>query len=594
MSLDHYIEKEDFHSKRPSFRVLTLLLRDLFRQKFNFFIGIGFVILSTLSSLYEPTLFGRVIDEGLAHRNTSIIQKLGYLYLGLLVARATSLIFQSYFFEKLAQEMMQRLRLKLFGHLQRLRLETFDRTPVGRLVTRLTNDTSAMNEMFSAGFVTLLGNFLLIMGTLVWIFILNPKLALVSVLSFPVLVFFSIKFSRTLITAYREARMRLSSMNAFLAENILGMKTVQMFRREKRQIARFRETNDQYMLDQFASVQVYSYFQPLITWCSGIGVATVLAYGGNASLKGELSTGELVAFTSYLLSLFQPIREFVDRWTIFLSGMSSAERIYGLLEWETEKGHVGTSHPTIQAVRGEIEFDRVSFAYNGVDFVIKDLSFKIKAGEKIGFVGHTGAGKSTVISLLLRFYQPTQGRILLDGVDIQTIPLKDLRRVFGLVQQDVFTFSGTLAENISLWERDSTSNRYERLSQSLGLKSRPSLALDERGSNLSAGERQMLSYLRVAEREPKVWLLDEPTSQIDSETEAKLLEQLFDESKSKTFLMIAHRLSTVKKMDRIIVMNRGEIAEQGTHEELIALRGIYYRLEAVDREQRVKMETSGL
>lgn len=591
MSLDSYIEKEDFRSSRPSLGILVKLLRELFSQKRFFALGVLFVVLSTTAALYEPTLFGRVIDDGIIRRDVGLIERLGIFYFGLLVVRAASLMLQSYFFEKLAQEMMQRLRMKVYGHLQRLPLSTYDRTPVGRLITRLTNDTSAMNEMFSAGFVTLLGNFLLIVGTLIWIFVLNWKLALVSVLSFPVLILFSARFSRRLVTSYRETRMRLSALNAFLAENILGMKTVQLFRREPRQRARFSETNEQYYRDQLASVHVYSYFQPLITWCSGIAVATVLAFGGNEAIQGSLSTGELVAFTSYLVSLFQPIREFVDRWTIFLSGMSSAERIYGLLEWEIEQEQdpknpvARLTHP----VRGEIVFENVSFAYNGVDPVIRNLNLRIAPGEKIGFVGHTGAGKSTIISLLLRFYSPTSGRILLDGVDLQSIPLRELRATFGLVQQDVFTFSGTFSENISLWSERGISDRYEKLARSIEIEPRPNLELDERGSNLSAGERQLLSYLRVAEREPEIWLLDEPTSQIDSMTEKRLLEQLFSGAGNRTFLMIAHRLSTVKQMDRIVVLNRGEIAEQGTHQALLAAGGIYHRLEAMDREQRASM-----
>ncbi len=591
MSLDAYIEKEDFRTAKPSLVVLVKLLKELFQQKRFLGLGILFVILSTASALYEPTLFGQVIDDGILKRDVGLIERLGMFYFGLLVIRAGSLVFQAYFFEKLAQEMMQRLRMKVFHHLQRLPLSTYDRTPVGRLITRLTNDTSSMNEMFSAGFVTLLGNFLLIVGTLIWIFVLNWKLALVSVLSFPILIYFSIHFSRKLVTSYRETRMRLSALNAFLAENILGMKTVQMFRREAQQLARFDETNEQYCQDQMASVQVYSYFQPLITWCSGIAVATALAFGGNKAIQGQLSTGELVAFTSYLVSLFQPIRDFVDRWTIFLSGMSSAERIYGLLEWEIEPDQTKPleSHFQFNRGRGEIVFENVTFAYNGVDPVIRNLNLRIAPNEKVGFVGHTGAGKSTIISLLLRFYPPTSGRILLDGVDLQAIPVRELRAVFGLVQQDVFTFSGTLRENISLWGDREISDRYQRLAGAIGIEPRLDLELDERGSNLSAGERQLLSYLRVAEREPRIWLLDEPTSQIDSETEKRLLEQLFSESAQRTFLMIAHRLSTVKQMDRIVVLNRGEVAEMGTHEELMKLGGIYRRLEAVDREQRVSM-----
>jgi len=580
--LDHYIETEDFKSKRPSMAVVRRVLADLFDERGVFTAGAVLILTGTAATLTEPRLFGYAIDHAIVPGDLELVKWVAFAYLAVTATRVLSVIGQSFLFEKLAQRMMDRLRVRLFGHLQVLPVATYDLTPVGRLITRLTNDTSAMSEMFSAGFVTLFGNILFIFGTIVWILLLNWKLALIAISVFPVLVYFATRFSRRLITAYRNSRMRISALNAFLAENILGMKVVHLFNRERLHFHRFREVNDSYAESQISAVRVYAHFQPLITWCSGLGVALVLAFGGRMALEGELTRGELVAFITYLPPLSTPVREVVDRWTIFLSGMTSAERIYSLLDWPAEQT-VADSERRIERrdrAPGAIEFENVWFAYDGENWVLRDFSLKIDPGQKIGIVGHTGAGKSTVISLLLRFYEPNRGRILLDGKDIREIPKRELRERVGLIQQDVFLFSGRISENIHLWSRegDEISAPAAKALRELGFKHELGKPLEERGSNLSMGERQLLAFTRALEGDPDLWILDEATANVDSDSEEKLGRALEEAAVGRTLIMIAHRLATIRRADQILVLHKGALVEKGDHEALLKLNGYYSRL----------------
>ncbi|MBC7387558.1 MAG: ABC transporter ATP-binding protein [Cryobacterium sp.] len=597
-SLDHYIEAEDFKSKRPSLKVIQQVLMDLAEEKKTFILGGLLVLAGTAATLYEPRLFGRAIDRAIIPRDVSLLGQMAGMYLGLIVCRIIAVIGQQYVFEVLSQSMMQKLRLRVFSLYQRLPVATYDRTPVGRLITRLTNDTSAMSEMFSSGFVTLFGNVLFILGSIVWIFSLNWKLALISLSVFPVLLFFSIRFSRLLIVAYRDSRMRISTLNAFLAENILGMKIVHLFNRVPLHFARFKTVNDSYAESQVAAVRVYAYFQPLITWSSGLGVAMVIAAGGAMALgKGPsafvqpgITPGELVTFLSFLLALFQPIREVVDKWTMFLSGMTSAERIYSLLDWETELSEAEANDPEPESIPivGRVEFQNVWFAYEEENWVLRDFNLVIEAGEKVGIVGHTGAGKTTLISLILRFYDPQRGRILIDGQDLREYAKRPLRGRIGVIQQDVFLFSGQVQDNIALWSRPGKiSSATQQSLGEMGFEKNLDLTLDERGSNLSMGERQILSFARAIEKSPDLWILDEATANVDSDTEIRFGRALDRATEGKTLLMIAHRLATIRKSDLIVVLHKGALVEKGTHLELLRLGGYYAKLyryqEAVER-----------
>lgn len=592
-ALDHYVEAEDFKSKRPSLTIVVKVLRDLAREKRAFIVGVLLVLFGTIATLYEPRLFGRAIDQAILPKDYSLLARMTLFYFGLIAFRIAAVIGQQYAFEILTQNMMQKLRLRIFSLYQRLPVATYDRTPVGRLITRLTNDTSSMSEMFSGGFVTFFGNVLFILGSVIWIFVLNWRLALIALSVFPVLLYFSVNFSRRLIDAYRESRMRISALNAFLAENILGMKVVHLFNRIPLHFKRFSEVNGSYADSQIAAIRVYAYFQPLITWCSGLGVALVLAYGGAMALDTRITPGELVTFISFLLALFQPVREVVDKWTLFLSGMTSAERIYNLLEWEAEitanEGERSiTENMNAPRLQGRIEFENVWFAYEDENWVLRDFSIVIEPGTRVGVVGHTGAGKTTLISLLLRFYEPTRGRILIDGKEIREYSKRELRDRIGVIQQDVFLFSGKISENISLWRGDHSATSSTRAALvKMGFKKDPDSQLDERGSNLSMGERQILSFARAMEKNPDLWILDEATANVDSDTELRFGAALDQETRGKTLLMIAHRLATIRKSDLILVLHKGQLIEKGSHPTLLRSGGYYSRLyryqEAVEK-----------
>jgi ATP-binding cassette subfamily B protein len=556
--------------------------------------GFGLVLLATGAALLEPRLFGYAIDEAIIPRNEPKLVQLAIIFLAVECVRVASMIGQGYLFTLLGQRVMQELRLALLSHLQRLPMSLYDRTPAGRLVTRVTNDIGSLAEMFSAGFVTIVTNILTVVGILVWLFLLDAKLALVAMAIFPVLVGFAVYFSARLRVAYREARSRLSSLNAFLAENIMGMRVVQLFVRESRQLERFGRVNESYTDAQIGTVRVFAFFQPSITWASGIAMAAVVAIGGLRAYEGEMPVGVLVAFFAYVLTVFQPIREIADKWNLFLSGMASAERIFSILDWPVEgQSEASAKHDELRPVhrdqlpslRGEIVFENVSFAYLDEQWVLKDFSVRIAAGSRVGVVGHTGAGKSTLISLLLRFYEPQKGRILLDGRDLREYDRRELRARIGMIQQDVFLFSGSLRENVDLF-RDGVVQ--SDLPPGLAEKE-----LYERGVNLSMGERQRLAFYRARAARPDLWILDEATANVDSSTEQELSSLLRAEASGRTQILVAHRLATIRDADLVLVLHHGQLVEHGRHEELMSMRGLYAKMVELQRiEGRVREATS--
>jgi ABC-type multidrug transport system fused ATPase/permease subunit len=434
--------------------------------------------------------------------------------------------------------------------------------------------------MFSAGFVTILVNILTVIGIMCWLFALDARMAVAALVIFPFLLAASVYFSGKLRIAYREARARLSAFNASLAENLMGMRVVQLFGREKRQLERLGEINESYAQAQIGSVRVFAFFQPSITWATGISMAAVIAYGGRKAMlpleQGGIAPGVLVAFFAYVLTIFQPIREIADKWNLFLSGMASAERIFSILDWPVEMDPFREVQSGPGSIRGDIVFENVWFAYEGENWVLKDFSLHIRPGMRIGVVGHTGAGKSTLISLLLRFYEPGRGRILVDGRDLREWDKRELRSRIGMIQQDVFLFSGTVAENITLFKpgRDAVIEKS-------GFADRG--ALYERGVNLSMGERQRIAFLRACAAEPDLWILEEATSNVDSRTELEISRELERAARGKTQLLVAHRLATVRDCDLILVLHQGELVEAGRHDELVRTGGTYSRLVALQQ-----------
>jgi ATP-binding cassette, subfamily B, multidrug efflux pump len=559
---------------------VRLLLRYLSRHRGLFWGGVVLILLATAAALLEPRLFGYAIDEAVIPRDLGRLRWIAIGFLAVEILRVVATISQSLIFTLLGQRVMQDLRQELLSHLQRLPVSTFDRHPAGKLVTRVTNDIGSLAEMFSAGFVTILSNILTVVGIIIWLFWLEPRIAAVSLTIFPFLIAASVYFSGRLRVAYREARARLSAFNASLAENLMGIRVVQLFGREGRQMQKLSAINESYAQAQIGSVKVFAFFQPSITWATGISMALLISYGGRKALlpsaEGGIAPGVLVAFFAYVMTLFQPIREIADKWNLFLSGMASAERIFSILEWPVEMEEFKEVPPSSGTLKGEIRFENVWFAYEGENWVLRDFSLVIRPGMRVGVVGHTGAGKSTLISLLLRFYEPQRGCIRVDGRDLRDWDRRELRSRIGMIQQDVFLFSGSVEENISLFRPELSRGETSHGEWERG-------ELYERGVNLSMGERQRIAFLRARASDPDLWILDEATSNVDSGTEATIARELQDSAAGKTQLLVAHRLATVRECDLIVVLHQGELVESGIHEELVRAGGTYSRLVALQQ-----------
>lgn len=588
---DSYLDHEENEIRKIKSNTWWQLLREIFRHRKYLILGCFAILIGTCAALAEPRLFGYAIDEAIIPRRGDLLTRFTLIFFCVIVIRMVSTISQGYLFEILGQKVTQELRCQLFSHVQRLQMHDLDRNPAGKLLTRVTNDVATLGEMFSGGIVSMFSNALMVIGILAWLFVLDTRLGLIASSVFPFLVAASVYFSLKLKASYREARTKLSALNAFLAENLLGMRVVHLFNRKSLHMSRFERLNQWYSDAQIDTVRVFAVFQPTITLSAGISVALVIWFGGKAAQMEEIKIGVLFAYFSYVLSLFQPIRELADKWNVFLSGLASAERIFSILDWPVESD--SSSPESRQDLKGHIVFDHVWFSYHHAPaeqldgherWTLKDFSLEILPGQKVGIVGHTGAGKSTLMSLLMRFYEPQRGRILLDGRDIREYDRRALRASIGIVQQDVFIFSGSFKDNITFWGSVSDD---ALLSQEIGSASLsdPHRMLQEKGSNLSMGEKQVLAFARAHAADPAIWVLDEATANMDSETERAVQKTLDTASAGKTVIFIAHRLATVKNCDLIIVLHKGNVVEKGTHGDLVAANGLYARLNRLQESE---------
>ncbi len=493
--------------------------------------------------------------------------------------------FQIFTINYASQHAMYDLRRDVFAHVSRMPLTFFDKNPIGRLVTRVTNDVRTLDEMLSNGLIQLLQDFFVLGGIIIMMLLFNWKLALIVFTVLPVVyLLFRIFMKKTRII-YREVRKKIAKINSALSENISGVKIIQLFNQYKRKKAEFAEINKEYYKQSMSQMRLFAFFRPLINSMRRVAVAILLWFGGGLILDNVITLGVFIAFISYLDRFFEPINRLSEKFNILQAAMAGTERIFDLMDKKPEDFRSKYHRKNGKAFKGEIEFKNVWLAYNNDDYVLKDVSFKIKPGEKVAMVGHTGAGKTSIISLIAGLYPFQKGNIFIDGKDQKELSLEDIRKNIGIVQQDVFLFSSTIKDNIVLNNKDISDEDIERVAKYVNvdkfIDSLPEKYMEpvmERGSTFSVGQRQLIAFARVLAYNPAIFALDEATSNIDTETEALIQDALKKLMENRTSIIIAHRLSTIQHVDRIIVFHKGRTVEEGNHQELLAKEGLYYDL----------------
>ena len=625
-------QEEEVLGKAYDGRLMRRLLTYLRPYKWYVVVALGAIILKSGLDVLGPFLTKIAIDKYLAKSPNSHswigdrlsdapltgIAQIGGLYVGILIFTFTLEFIQTYLMQWTGQKVMFDLRSQIFRHLQHMHVGFFDKNPVGRLVTRVTTDVDALNEMFTAGVVSIFEDVFVLAGIIFIMMKMNWKLALITFAMLPLIVYATKIFRDKVRDSYRRIRTAIARINAYLQEAVSGMLVLQLFNREKRAFNKFSDINASHMEAFKDAIMAYAVYYPVVEILSAIAIASIIWFGGNDVIRGVATLGVLVAFMQYAQRFFRPIQDLSEKYNILQSAMAAGERVFKLLDTKIE-----VTSPAIAKQPqgpGRIEFDHVWFAYNasgatGVparpegaavaaglrpagtgrspvptqttepDWVLRDVSFVLEPGETIAVVGHTGAGKTTLISLLMRFYDVQRGAVRIDGVDIKEMNLDELRSRFGVVLQDPFLFSGTVEGNIRLGTARIQDQDVEQAAEDVNLadfiRSLPGgfkEEVRERGSTLSTGQKQLISFARALAHSPKILILDEATSSVDTETEFRVRDALNRMVEGRTALIIAHRLSTIQRADKIIVMHKGQVREMGSHQQLLAQRGIYYKL----------------
>ena len=620
------IHDEEVLGKAYDAVLMRRLLRYLWPYRLQVAVALGSIICASVLQLAQPYLMKVAIDRHIATGDLRGLDTIAVGFLAILLATFALEYLQTWVLQMTGQRIMFDMRTEIYEHLQRLDLQFYDRNPVGRLMTRVTTDVDVLNDLFTAGVVSIFGDIFTLVGIMIVLVVMDWRLALLAFSVLPLIVLVTQWFRTHVRESYRTVRLWIARINAFLQEHITGMATVQLFRRERLSYARFDEINRRHRDANVESIFYYAVFYPAIEIIGALAAALLIWFGGGWTMQGTLTLGSLVAFLLYSQRFFRPISDMSEKFNVLQAAMASSERIFKLLDTPVQiasrlaaRGSLlatgDSPHGAVQVgdaiepraasrelraeAVGHITFDHVWFAYNGSDYVLKDVSFEVHPGERVAVVGATGAGKSTIINLLLRFYDVTRGRILIDGVDIRELPLDRLRRLFSLVLQDVYLFSGTIAENIRLGNAGITDADVRRAAatvhadrfigpMALGYES----PVAERGATLSVGQKQLLSFARALAFDPKILVLDEATSSVDTETEVLIRDALHLLMAGRTTIAIAHRLSTIQDMDKILVLHRGELRESGSHQELLAARGLYFKLYQLQyKDQDESLET---
>lgn len=542
------------------------------------------VLALTGFDLYRPILIGDAIDLFKENGDYSVITDTAVKYAIVLVFSLVFNVSQTWLLQKTGQRIILTVRKELYLHVQSLSSRYFDLTPVGKLVTRITNDVEALDEMYSGILVRLFRNIVMIIGLAGVMLMLDWRLALVSFILLPLVAILTVVFRKIARKTYRISRTRLTDINTFLSENISGMRIIQIFGREKRKFEEFNDKNHKLYRALYREMLVFAIFRPLIFLLSTFSLMIVLGVGSQDVLNNVISIGTLYIFSQYIKSFFEPIQELAEQFSTLQSSLASAEKIFTIMDEEPLVKEI--EEPVVlPRILGRIEFSHVWFAYDEENYVLRDVSFVIEPGQKVAFVGATGAGKSSILNLIGRYYDIQKGNIYIDGVDIRNLSKKQLRSAIGQMQQDVFIFEGTIESNIRLYNEDITLEEIKEAAEYVNashfIEKLPhgyQEPVSERGSTFSAGERQLLSFARTLAHKPSILVMDEATANIDTETELLIQEALEKLMKGRTTIMVAHRLSTIQHADCIMVMHKGKIREQGNHQELLARDGIYKKL----------------
>jgi len=588
-----YIE-EDSIGKVYDVKLLRKLLK--YAKPYRWFIIVA-IVLNIFSSAFgplRPYLTQIAIDKGALKNNIKVVGVVALVFIAALAVQSIINYYVSYYTQYVGQKIIFDIRKNLFSHLLSLSARFFDKNPVGRLVTRTTNDVESLNEMFSSGIVMIFSDIFLIVWILVFMFYMNAKLAITALLTMPFLVVAVMIFRKKARDSFREVRSKLAKLNSYLQEKLNGIKTIIIYNKEDFELNSFKKINQEYTNANLKSIFYYAVFYPVVELISSVAVALIIWEGSSSYLRGEITFGEIAAFIQFVEMFFRPIRDLSEKYNILQTAFASSERIFKLLDIKEEK-----SAPVIpkklENIKGTIEFKNVWFAYNDEDYVLKDVSFKVEAGETAAIVGHTGAGKTSIINLILKFYEYQKGDILIDGISVKDLEQEEIRKRVGFVSQDSSIFKGSLLFNLTLENENISLEKIEETIRIDGIKefieklpSGLNYEIKEKGTNLSHGQKQLAAIARVLIRDPKIIILDEATANIDSETE-KLLQKAFKKLfVNRTSLVIAHRLSTIYNSDKIIVMNKGSVADIGDHETLLNKKGIYYKLYKLQFYNQIK------